>query len=173
MRALLRARRGTAAVEFALVAPILLALSTGCVGLTQAVRARMDVAQAAQTMAQLIATQSSVTTAQIADFCTGADAVMTPFAATGLGLAIASVTRNASSGTVRTDWTDTSCGNAAAIAAPATLAASVVPNNGDSAIVVQASYTLANPLSLVLPASFTFSAVAFARPRGNATIAKN
>ncbi|MGC8477778.1 MAG: TadE/TadG family type IV pilus assembly protein [Acetobacteraceae bacterium] len=160
-----------AGLEFALVAPVLLALSTGAIGLCLVIRARTDLAQAAQSMAQLIAAQSTVTPAQIADFCVGASDELTPFSTTTLQLSIASVTNTG--GTVATDWNDTSCGNGTAIADPATLAAATVPSSGDSTIVVQASYTYQNPLSLVLPTVFDLTAIAYARPRANTTVTYN
>lgn len=166
-----RARRGIAALEFALLAPVLIALSTGAIGLCLAIRARTDLAQAAQSMAQLIAAQSAVTPSTIADFCTGAADEMTPFTTTSLQLSVASVTN--STGTPATDWTDTSCGNGSAIAGAASLAAATVPTIGDSTIVVRASYTFHNPLALVLPATFDLTAIAYARPRANTTVTYN
>ena len=74
------ARHGSGAIEFALLAPVLLILVTGCVGL-----------------AQLIATQISVSTAEIGDFCQGARDELSPFPTAGLQLSIASVTRAARS----------------------------------------------------------------------------
>ncbi len=171
LRRLRSARRATSAIEFAIMAPILLALSTGAVGLCLAIRARTDLTQAAAAMAQLIATQSTVTPAQIADFCSGASDELAPYATSGLQLSVASVTN--SNGTPAADWSNTSCGNGGAIANPATLAATVVPNAGDSTIVVQASYVFHNPLSLVLPATFSLTATAYARPRANTTVAYN
>ncbi|MDE2006473.1 MAG: pilus assembly protein [Rhodospirillales bacterium] len=164
-------RRGTAALEFALVAPVLVALATGCVGLVQLVRVDMDLSQSAQTMAQLIANQTTITPAQMTDFCAGAFDTMTPYVTTGLTISVASVTHGG--GGIGTDWNDTSCGSGTAIASPGTLAASLLPGTGDSAIVAQASYTYHNPLALVLPALFSLSATAYARPRGNATIVHN
>ena len=166
-----RARRGIAALEFALVAPVLIALSTGAIGLCLVIRARTDLAQAAQSMAQLIAAQSAVTPSTIADFCTGAGDEMAPFATTTLQLSVASVTN--SNGTPATDWTDTSCGKGGAISNAAGLAAATVPTAGDSTIVVQASYTFHNPLALVLPATFDLTAIAYARPRANTTVTYN
>ena len=162
--------RASGAIEFAILAPVLLILATGCVGLAQLIRARTDVQKAAQTMAQLIATQTSVSAAEVADFCQGARDELSPFPTAGLQLSVASVTRAAATGTAGVDWNDTSCGGGAAIAAPATLAAGLVTAAGDSAIVVQASYVFNNPLALVLPSAFSITTVAFARPRGNTTV---
>jgi hypothetical protein len=122
-------------------------------------------------MAELVAAQGTVTSAEIADYCAGADAEMTPYASAPLQIGIASVTNTG--GAAATDWSDTSCGSAAAITNPTTLAAALVPNAGDSTIVVRASYVFHNPLNLVLPATFDLSVTAFARPRANAAITYN
>ena len=165
------ARRATSALEFALMAPILLVLATGAMGLCLVIRARTDLSEAANAMAELVAAQATVTPAEITDFCAGAGAAMTPYASAPLQIGIASVTNTG--GAAATDWSDTSCGGGAAIASPASLAAGVVPNAGDSTIVVQASYVFHNPLTLVLPATFDLSVTAYARPRANATVTYN
>ena len=173
LRAIIAARRAVSGIEFAIVAPVLLALATGTVGLTEVIRAETDLASAAQTMAQLIATQAVVTTAQISDFCQGSLDEMEPYSTTGLRISVASVTRGATSGTVGIDWHNESCGNGSALTTAPTLAANLVPSNGDSTIVVQATYTFHNPLSLVLPATFSLTETAFARPRTNSTVTYN
>ena len=170
LRTLAAARRATSAIEFAIVAPILVILATGTVGLSEVIRARTDLTTAAQTMAQLIATQTTVTTTQISDFCTGSLDEMIPYSTTGLQISVASVTRGATSGKVGLDWHNESCGNGSALTSATTLAANVVPSNGDSTIVVQATYTFHNPLALVLPSIFSVTTVAFARPRANTTV---
>ena len=166
-------RRGSAALELAIVLPLLLVMLVGGISVTQVVRARMAVANAAETMAELVATQTSVTGTSMSDLCTGAQLVLAPYTTAGLKISVASVTNNAQTGTVGVDWQDTSCGGGSQIAAPATAAASLVPNPGDSAIVVQATYTYANPLNLVLPGQYTFTQLAFDRPRDATGVAHN
>ena len=166
-------RRGSAALELAIVLPLLLVMLVGGISVTQVIRARMAAANAADTMAELIAAQTSVTGTSMSDLCAGAQLVMAPYATAGLQLSVASVTNNAQTGKVDVDWQDTSCGGGSQIAAPATDAASLVPNPGDSAIVVQATYAYTNPLTLVLPAEFTFTQLAFDRPRDAAGVAHN
>jgi len=166
-------RRGSAALELAIVLPLLLVMLVGAISVSQVIRARMAVANAAETMAELVAAQTSVTSTSMGDLCAGAQLVMAPYATAGLKISVASVTNNARTGAVGVDWQDTSCGGGSPIAAPATDAASLVPNPGDSAIVVQASYTYANPLTLVLPAQFAFTQLAFDRPRDATGVAHN
>ena len=166
-------RRGSAALELAIVLPLLLVMLVGAISVTQVIRARMAMENAAETMAGLVAEQTSVNSARMSDLCTGAQLVMAPYSTAGLKISVASVTNNAQTGKLGVDWQDTSCGGGSPIAAPTTDAASLVPNPGDSAIVVQATYTYANPLVLVLPAQFAFTELAFDRPRDATGVAHN
>ena len=64
-----------------------------------------------------------------------------------------------------------SCGSVANAANPVTLAASLVPNAGNSVIVVQTQYTYNAPITYLLPATATFNETGFALPRLGTPIA--
>jgi Flp pilus assembly protein TadG len=181
-------RRGIAAVEFALIAPFLIAMLFGLFEVSSLVRVSLKLSHAANNLAKIVAQQqpasgqstASVTQAQIADFCTGAGDVLAPFGATSLSAAVVSVTNN--SGTNQADWeADSACtGKAAPFKTSAISIAgggsgsggySLVPNPGDSVIVVQASYIYTPVLHLIFGANWTLNQTAFARPRVNSTIA--
>lgn len=166
-------RSGSVAIEFALIAPILLLLFIGVFEVEEAIRADMKVSAAAQTMAMLVAMQSSVSSTQMTDYCTAAGYVMAPFSSGPLQIAVASVTNNA--GVVGQDWSDTTCGNASAIADATASGSSMVPTATNSVIVVQATYRYTGAVNLVLPSTITMTQTQFSRPRntpatGNATI---
>ncbi len=163
--------RGTAAMEFALLLPLMISLFLGCFEIFEVIDADIKLDSAARAMANLVAQESSVAASDLSDICTGGQLVMIPFAASPLSAAIVSVTNT---GTVAVAWQDTSCGNATALSSSATtLAAGLVPNTGDSVIVVRANYAYASPISYVLPAKFTLSQVAYARPRNVAAVTKD
>jgi Flp pilus assembly protein TadG len=160
---------GSILVEFAILAPIMVVLFLGTFEVTLAVRAKMKLNNAAQAFATMIAAQSSLTSATLTNLCNGAKMVMTPFSTATFKAAVSSVTKPAGSA-VAADWHYTACGSATAISGPTTLAAALVPGDGDSVIIVQATYTYNSPLHYVLPASTTLTLTAFARPRQNTTI---
>jgi Flp pilus assembly protein TadG len=164
-RSLRSDEHGSVLVEFALVAPLMGLLLLGGAELTQIVRVDMKLRQATQTLANLIAAQNSVTTASVGDFCTGARLVMSPFVGQSLSGAIAEVTNNQQTQITAVDWQDTSCGNAHAITNAATLAAPLVVSPGTSVVMVQATFTYQGAISIVLPATITWSRTAYARPR--------
>jgi Flp pilus assembly protein TadG len=167
LRHLLRDRSAVAVIEFAIILPLMLAFALGTFEATRVVRAKMKADNAAQTIADLIASQNSVTAAALTNFCVGAQLVMAPYPGALLHAAIASVTNGA------VDWTDTSCGSATAIASPTTVAASLSGGSGNSVIIVQTTYSYSSPVPYMMPASITLTHTAFARPRDATTVQKN
>lgn len=160
----LREQRGVAALEFAIILPVLLIFLLGSLQVDEFVRLQMKLTEAATTMAELAALDPSTAQQSMADYCHGAQLLVWPFAGQ-LSVAVASVARGATSGTVGVDWQDTSCGNAPAIPNPAAMATSIVPANGNSAIVAMARYTLSLPFPFLPLASWTLSEDGFASPR--------
>ena len=93
-----RARRlapdqsGTVAVEFALLAPIMITLFLCCMEVTNLVMTYLKLNDAVQTAVDLVALQQNpVATANISDFAVGAQDTMAPLSGANLKLAFASV----------------------------------------------------------------------------------
>lgn len=164
--------RGFAAIEFAVVAPVLLIAMIGFFETVQTVRAKSLLTAAVANMVEMIATEKGapeLTPGTMQDFCRAAQLTMRPFAATSLSMAIASVTNSTAAppGPAR-DWEyDAACPSAAspfgANGAKAA-ATSMVPDAADSVIMIKASFTYTP--SLILSAT-TFTQTVFARPRYN------
>lgn len=165
---LLRHQDGTALIEFALVLPIMITLFLGVFEGTRVVAASMRLANAAQSVADMIAQQSNITSATMTNFCNGGQLSMTPLPGGSLQIAVAEVTNNGSSLVV--DWNDTSCNTATAITSPTTLATTLVPNANDSVVIVQATYAYSSPISYVLSKSYTLTQTAYQRPYNVGTI---
>jgi Flp pilus assembly protein TadG len=163
--------RGAALIELALVMPIMMTLFFGGFEVTRVINANTRVAAAAQSLADLVAQQSAVTATSVANFCKGGQLVMTPFPNASLKATIASVTRGGSGTTV--DWQDTTCGTSTSISNATTLASPVIPNAGDSVIVVKTTYAYTSPFSYVLHASYTLTQTAFARPQMGSQVVHN
>ncbi len=164
----IRCRRGIMAVEFALILPFMMAALFGGFTATRLVRASMKSWNAAQSMADLISQQTSVTSAEISDFCAGGRLTLAPFTGS-LAFTVASVT-NSATGTRAVDWQDTTCGGAQ-LGNALSLGTNYTPSLGDSVIIVQTKYTYAFPESYVLPSSITFTRLTYSRPRDGTKVA--
>ena len=161
-------RAGTAGIEFALALPLMLIFSLVALEATLAVMASMCLGNAAISVANLVAQQSSVNAPAIANFCTAGQLSMTPWSGTPLKVAIASVTNYGSGPQV--DWQDTSCGGASPIANATSLATGLIPNKNDSVIVVVATYQFTSPIQYILPSTIKMTQNAVQRPRSGSNV---
>lgn len=166
----MRVRKAIVAVEFALILPILVLMFSGTVEVTQAVRAQSAFQRAVASTLNVVAVQTGVTSTKLADYCTGATLSIYPFITTSLSMSMTSVTNT--SGTIARDWEyDAACpsqgvllGSTGAISS----ASAMVPNSGDSVIMIQASYLYTPLFKSIIPFSFTMNKTGFARPRHGA-----
>lgn len=166
----LRDRRGVVAIEFAMLVPVTAVLLFGGFEVTRMVRASLRLNDVAQTVADLVAQQTTITAAGMANICNGGGLVMTPFPSTNLDATVASVTYSSSSSSRVLDWQDTTCGSGATIASPTTLAAAYTPNAKDSVIVVRAVYPYVPIVSAPFGMSLTMTRTAYARPRNGTSV---
>ena len=175
-RRLGRDSRGVAALELAVIAPVLFALLFGTWEVTQRLAAGLRTADAAEAMARLVAGQAAgVTPALMTDACAGAQDMLAPDAPSPLALAIASVSNIG--GTVARDWEyDAACATAAApigAAGAVALATAYVRNKvasaGDSVVLVRATYAYVPAVTYLLGGA-VLTHTAFARPRSNTTV---
>lgn len=175
-------RQGTAAIEFALLFPVMITLFIGSYEVENVLLAQLKLTAAAETAADLVA-QTTIAggsagtgVLQTADFTAFMNAtadILTPLP-TGTSnslvkIAFASVTY--STGTPRIDWHVEKNGATA-------ISLTNIPNNEaltnlgnatsgslDSVIVVQVQYTYTSPISYILNTTYTLSESAFNRPR--------
>jgi len=165
---------GLAAVEFALILPIMLLLFLGSFETTNLVLAYMKLEASAETAADLVAQTRVNIVLQSTDFTNMTDAakqVLSPLPTSGtlLQIAFASVTYNTGSAVI--DW-HTEVNSATAITT------ANIPNNvsltnlgnqasgsTDSVIIVRLTYSYSSPFTYVLSSSYTLTESAFNRPR--------
>jgi Flp pilus assembly protein TadG len=174
-------RRGGAALEFVMIAPVLILLCFGVVEFAAIIRIQMGVNQAARAVANLIVQQSDVTTAQLNDyFIAGRDCYS--FNVGTLSISATAVNYSAGSSTGTVAWTASSVSSSYA-AAPANVrslssgleakSGSTIPG-GDATIVVQAKVTFTVPVSFgVISPTYTLTSTVFARPRVSFRISLN
>ena len=71
------ARGGVAAVEFALLVPVVLAMMAAAVDLTQAISIKRKLVEIAYTASDLVAQRSDLTAADVSSILTGSSAIRT------------------------------------------------------------------------------------------------
>lgn len=161
----LRDRRGAAAVELALLSPILCILFLGTVEVTQLIRVKTKMTLAAQAIQTMVAAQSTATASSLALAYTGGQAVMTPFSGGALTATIASVGFGSSGSASSVTWQVVEGAAAGMSTATACTAAAQMSLGSDSVIVVYATYRYQPVLSYLLGSSYVLTQTAYGRPR--------
>ena len=88
---LLKARDGLAAVEFAIIAPVLVTMLLGTIELCNALECHQKVTRVASTAADLVAQASKVSNADLQDVFSAAAAVIYPFQQDDVAIVVSSV----------------------------------------------------------------------------------
>jgi Flp pilus assembly protein TadG len=156
-------RRGVAAVEFALIAPVMVLLYCGLVELTQALIAERKTNHVASAIGDLTTQADTVSTTDIADIFSVGNTIMSPFPTGSLQMRLTSITADAS-GTPKVVWSRGSGGMSAlgvggTATIPLTLAA------GDSIVMAETKYQYNSVLHYVLPSALNYNEAYYLRPR--------
>lgn len=103
LRRLRRDRSGAGAVEFAILAPILLMLYIGAFEITVGMSVAKRASRASGTIADLVTQQSSVTKSTLASMLGVANSIFAPYKPTNLKLKVSGITID-STGAARITW---------------------------------------------------------------------
>ena len=159
---------GAAAIEFALIFPVLFVLHVSAAEALEAYQAQRNVAHIAAAMADVMAQSRSVTAADVDDVMTASTAMIYPFPNVSVQQRVSSLSANAS-GAVATDWTVkkgyTLPGN------PSTPSGYLAAN--ESVIVTDVVYDYRPTFGLFLPATIRFTRHAYVRPRLSSKVDKS
>jgi Flp pilus assembly protein TadG len=169
LRRLRRDRRGAAAVEFALVAPILVLIYLSLVELCEAMLAERKVEHAASAVGDLVAQGASTNRANLAEFYDAAGLILAPFPTSPLQVRVSSVSTDAN-GNAKVAWGNATP-NAAALAPGTTV---TLPQNllgpNQSVIMSEAIYTYNSPLNYLFKNALTFDQTFYLMPRQSAAV---
>ena len=163
-------RRGTAAVETALMSPVLILMFLATVEITQLIRVEAKLARATQAIQDIVAGQTTATATTLGVAFTGGQIVMMPFGASNLSAAIASVDFNSSGAATAVSWQELENNSPGMTTTYACSTAAGMSLGNDSVIVVQATYTYLPIVSYLMGKSLTLTQTAYGRPRNAPSI---
>ena len=157
-----RDERGVSAVEFALLAPVLIAFYFGMAEFCQGFMAQKRMGHVSAMVADLVAQEESVATANLDDIFDIGGLIMKPFSTVALKQRVTSVTRT--SGVARVDWSRGDGMTARAVNSTITLPTDLI-SDGESVIVSEATYDYDSPVDYFMPGITQFSHIYYLRPR--------
>lgn len=154
--------RGVSAVEFALLAPVLIAFYFGMAEFCQGYMAQKRMGHVSAMVADLVAQEEQVSTAAVDDLFAIGGLIMKPFPTAALKQRVSSVTRT--SGVARVDWSRGQGMGPRAKNSTITLPEDLI-TNGESIIVSEATYDYDSPVDYLMPDVTQFKHTYYLRPR--------
>lgn len=153
---------GVSAVEFAMIAPIIIAIYFGLAEFCQGFMAQKRMGHVSAMVADLVAQEETVATTNLDDFFQIGVLIMKPFPAAPLKQRVSSVTQTAN--VARVVWS-----RGQGMAGRTRDEVIVLPpgliSDGESIIVSEATYDYDSPVDYMLPAVTQFSHIYYLRPR--------
>ncbi len=163
--------KGVSAVEFALIAPVMVLIYFGCIELSLLMRADRRVTSTASSLGDLTARLVTVTDADMQDLYNAATVLMEPYPAASTRMRITSVVDNGD-GQTRVDWSDGFNMTPYAPNTAITIPAGIVASPG-SVIVAEVEFDYVSSVGMVLDASRTVKDTFYLRPRRVSSIARS
>ncbi len=165
-----RATAGIAAVEFAMLAPILAAMFLGTIELSDALNCQQKVTGMASTAADLIAQETSVSNADMSNVFAAVNSIVYPYPTAGLKIVVSSIIDNGQGG-AKVAWSSAQNTTARGVNSTLTVPAGVITSGG-SVILVEVTYPYASPVSDYITGTVNMTSMFYARPRRSVTVAR-
>ena len=166
--ALSKARDGAAAIEFALLAPVMILMFFAVVELSAAVDCRTRVNNVASTAADLVAQETIVSSSDMTNVFAALNAIIYPFSSGAAKIVITSVVDNGSGGG-KVAWSDAQNGTPRTVGSAVTVPTGLITTGG-SVILAEITYSYVSPSTQFLTGTVTMSNSFYAHPRRSATV---
>ena len=172
-----RGEKGLAAVEFALILPVLVTMLFGMGELSLAVFCRTDITQIASTVADLVAQESTVASSDLSNVYNAANTILYPYypnlSTSKPTIRITSVnfdTTTNSTTVGKVAWTCSQAGNGTLSPAARTVNSTVtfsqpLLSSGGSVVMVEVAYAYASPTTQVIAGSYNMTNQFYTKPR--------
>jgi Flp pilus assembly protein TadG len=156
---------GIAAMEFALIAPVMLVMYWGVTELSDALMANAKTTAVASTAADLIAQDNSVSNSDISDVFAALNAVMFPYPSGNLKVVISSLV-DAGNNQVKVAWSDQQNSTARTVGTYVTIPTGLVTSGGGgSVILAEVTYAYSSPVGKLIYGGMNLTARFYLRPR--------
>ncbi|ESQ78617.1 TadE/TadG family type IV pilus assembly protein [Asticcacaulis sp. YBE204] len=173
LRTFAEARGGAAAVEFALIAPILIILYLGLAELTLGMMASRRTSHLAATVGDLAAQSETLTDANVSDIFDIGTSMLQPFSTSGTTLKIRlSLVKMSTANKAEVQWSDgrnlTKYANNYVMT---NITTTQLPQ-GESMVVTEVEYSYTSPFTKFMPGVSTFKDTYYHHPRTGTTVTR-
>lgn len=156
-----RDRRGVSAVEFALLAPVMIALYLGCVETSDGVAAGRKVSLTAAALANLTAQVSTITSGDMTNILDASSAIIVPYSASNLKITVSCINIDANkNATVKWSATRNGTTKSGSITIPSALAVA-----STQLILAEASYAYTPAVGYTITGTINLNDKMYMSPR--------
>jgi Flp pilus assembly protein TadG len=156
-------QKGVAAIEFALIAPVMIALYVGLIEFSNALTLDRKLTHTASALADLVAQDNDITDGEMTDILAASAAIVAPYSASPLRLVVSSVVADGANKTT-VAWSDAKNtsprGQGSTVQLPDGLT-----EPGSSVILAEVSYTYTSPFTQFLTGGIELKDRFYLRPR--------
>ncbi len=157
-------------MEFALIAPVMIIMFYGAIELSSAVDCNSRVAHVASTTSDLVAQSTTVSSSDITNIFSAANAIMFPYAPAGAEIVVSSLVDNGHGGatvawSAAQNATPRSTGSTVSV--PTGL---IVSGSGGSVILAEVTYVYTPPITRFLGGAVTLTNSFYSHPRRSLTV---
>lgn len=161
---------GTAAVEFALILPLMVVLYFGCVEISQAVSVNRKVTAVSSATGDLVAQATDVDDAELADILDAAAAIIAPYPVGPLQIVISGIFVE-DDGSATVQWSEQRNATARSVDSSVTIPDGLqVPDT--CLVMAEVDYEYSSPFSDLLTGAIQLSETFYLRPRKNDCVIK-
>jgi len=158
---LARDKRGVSAVEFALIAPLLVSLYLGCVEISDGVSADRKVTLVASTVANLIAQSTSISSSDMSNILDASSAIKSPYASSNLKITVSCISIDANkNATVKWSVTRNGTAQSGTVSIPTDLQVA-----SSQLVYAQVSYGYKPTIGYTITGTLTLSESMYMMPR--------
>jgi len=169
LKQLTRSTGGLAAIEFAMLAPVLATLLLGTIEICNALECRQKVTSETASVADLVAQASSVSSADLTNIYNAGNSILYPFAATNATIVVSSIVNNPD-GTDTVAWSQSyNGGTTLQVNSVVTVPPGVI-SVGGSAIYVQVNYNYTPPFGDFIFRNIAMTDSFYCRPRQSVSV---
>ncbi len=170
----LRDRRGVSAIEFALVAPLLICAYLGMAELTLGMLAARHTSHLAATIGDLASQSDNLTDANVSDLWAIGGSMLQPFSTTGLRMRVTEVMMTTTSPIQAVVvWSEQSNWTAYTKNTPITAITTSQLAQGQYLIMTEVQYDYSSPIGNFLPGVTHFSDTFYHQPRNGLKVLRN
>ena len=163
--------RGAAAIEFAMILPVMILLLIGGVELGDGFAIDAKVTDTAHTVADLISQNTSINNAAMSSILNASSTTIAPYSASNLVVTVSEISTNAS-GVATVTWSDSLNGTARTVGSVVSLPSSLVGTKSISLILGEVSYAYTPGMGYTISGTVTLRDSYYLYPRNSSSVTR-